>query len=123
MNIAKTTTPLVEKSFSTNGVLRCVSGHLPTGNTEKDIADSVDILESVQKVFDYSDKDVVNLLQSNNPFGVFLSTVGAGKKLLANNKVLENLLNRLKIAESNNRIDNELSDIISEIGEHINLKV
>ncbi len=123
MNITRRTIPLVEKSFSTNGVLRCVSCHLPTGNTEKDIADSADIIGIIQKVFDYSDNDLVTLLQSKNPFGVFLCTIGAGKKLLANNPSLEKLLNRLKIAERNNKIDNELSNIISEIGEHINLKV
>lgn len=115
--------PHIVKNFSTNGVLRCVSGHLPTGNTEKSISDTADILGVVKDVFNYSDNEVYNLLQSNNPFSVFICTIGAGKKLLANNSVLEKLLNRLKIAEANNRVDEELSKIISEVGENIDLNV
>jgi len=115
--------PLIVKKFSTNGVLRCISGHYPTGKTQKDISDSADIIGVVQDVFNYSDNEVINILQPNNPLGLLLCSIGAGKKLLADNSVLEKLLNRLKSAEINNKIEEELSNIISEVGENINLKV
>lgn len=119
----KISTNTIPQRFSTNGVLRCLSGEFPAGKTEKELQDVSDVIETVQKVFNYSDKDILDLIKSRNPLSTFLVPISAGRFLEEANPILSKLKARLSVSAHNNNIENEINKIIGEIGENINLKV
>lgn len=110
------------KRFSTNGVLRCLCGELPTGKTEKDIADTNDIVSTIKKVFKYDNNDLSSAIERANILGAFILPIGAGKYLEAANPILKGLKGRLMVARKYNNINSEIKQMISEIGETIDLK-
>lgn len=120
IKISKNTIP---QRFSTNGVLRCLSGEFSAGKTDKALQDACDVLETVQKVFHYSDRDIADLIKSRNPLSTFLVPISAGKSLEEVNPILSQLKARLSVSAHNNNIENEINKIIGEVGENINLKV
>lgn len=122
MKITPNTHNYIVKNFPTNGILRCISGELPIGKSTKDIQDAHDILETVQKVFNYSDSDLRELIKSNNILGGFLAPLGAGKYLEASNPLLKIYKSRLVKAKENGTINSEINKLVCEIGETIDLK-
>lgn len=112
----------ISQRFPTNGVLRCLCGEFPTLKTEKGIQDASDVLETVQKVFNYSDNVILDIVKSRNLLSTFLVPISAGRHLEEANPWLKDLRVRLNIAAQERRIETEINQIVSEVGENINLK-
>lgn len=109
------------QEFPTNGVLRCLSGELLSGNSERDIKNTSDIISTVKKVFNYTDNDITSIVEHKNFLGAFMVPIGAGKYLENANPLLKSIKSRLIQARESNNIDDEIEKIIKEVGEHINL--
>lgn len=119
------TKPVYNKiqQFSTNGVLRCISGEFLTGKPEQDIKNTSDIISTVRKVFNYTDNDITSIVEQKNFLGAFIVPIGAGRYLEDANPLLKSIRNRLMQAKEANNIDGEIEKIIKEVGEHINLNI
>ena len=111
------------QKFSTNGVLRCLSGELLSGKSEQDIKNTSDIISTVRKVFNYTEKDITSLIEQKNFLGAFMVPIGAGKYLEDANPLLKIIKNRLIQAKEANNINGEIEKIINEVGENIDLKI
>lgn len=121
MKINQNTPNYIVKNFPTNGVLRCISGEIPHGKTEKDLKNTADILTTVEKVFKYSKSDLFEIINSKNILGAFLAPLGAGKYLEEANPILKIYKSRLVKAKENGNINIEINKLVKEIGEIINL--
>ncbi len=119
MKVKLTEPKYITRSFPTNGVLRCLSGQIPAGKSEKDIQDTADILTTIQKIFKYTDNDFKELVKSNNFLGAFILPIGAGKYLEGANPLLKPIKTRLMTAPD---INTEIEKMVKEIGENIDLK-
>jgi len=110
-------------NFPTNGVLRCLTGEVPDGKTEKDLENAKDIWVTIKNNFGMKDKDLIDIKASKDPLAPYLLVLGAGKDLETKNPQLNKIRQQLMDSKSGNNLDCEINNLVEHLGKTINLFV
>lgn len=121
-------TPINNQSFTsrqvklpTNGVLRCLTGTVSSGKSEKELSDAIDIWTTIKRVFNYKDRDLKNMFDKKDPMGGFILTISAGKYLEMNNPGLNKIKEVLLESKKSGDISSAIDNLVDELGKNINL--